>query len=148
MKLSEHFTVAELTVSEWASRNGVDNTPPGMMQTTLRELAAKLEEVRDVLKEPIHVNSGYRSAKVNKAIGGSSTSSHQYGQAADIICPAFGRPDQVCEAIMESGIKFDQLILEYPTPEGGGWVHIGIGKRMRQQVLTINKHGTFAGLHM
>jgi hypothetical protein len=148
MKLSEHFTLAELTVSEWASRKDVDNTPPKVLLSTLQELAAKLEEVRSVLGKPIHVNSGYRSPKVNKAIGGSPTSSHQHGQAADIISPEFGRPEQVCAAIIKSSIKFDQLILEYPTPEGGGWVHLGIGKRMRQQVLTINKHGTFVGLHM
>ena len=148
MNLSEHFTLAELTISEWASRNDVDNTPPEMLMSTLQELAAKLEEVRTALGHPIHVNSGYRSPRVNKAIGGTATSSHQYGQAADIICPAFGTPEQVCTAIMEAGIKFDQLILEYPTPDGGGWTHIGIGKRMRQQVLSINKHGTFAGLHI
>lgn len=147
MKLSEHFTLQELTASDWASRNNVDNTPPEAIIDNLKFLAAKLEEIRAVLKHPININSGYRSPKVNKAIGGKPTSSHQYGLAADIRSP-FGRPDQVCEAIMESGIKFDQLILEYPTPEGGGWTHIGIGKQMRQQVLTINKHGVFAGLHM
>ena len=148
IRLSEHFTMAELTVSEWASRNDVYNTPPEMLMSTLQELAAKLEEVRRVLGKPIHVNSGYRSPKVNKAIGGSPTSSHQYCQAADIISPEFGRPDQICTEIMESGIKFDQLILEYPTQDGGGWVHLGIGKRMRQEVLTKNKHGYHAGLHM
>lgn len=148
MNLSEHFTLQELTVSEWASRNNVDNTPPEMLISTLKELASKLEEIRAVLGKPVHVNSGYRSPKVNKAIGGSPTSSHQHGQAADIICPQFGMPEQVCKAIIAAGIKFDQLILEYPTPDGGGWVHIGIGKKMRQQVLTINAHGAHAGLHM
>jgi zinc D-Ala-D-Ala carboxypeptidase len=149
MKLSEHFTLRELTVSEWAARNDVDNMPPDMLISTLQELAAKLEEVRVVLgNKRVHVNSGYRSPKVNKAIGGTPTSSHQYGQAADIICPEFGAPMDICKTIIDSGIKFDQLILEYATPDGGGWVHLGIGKRMRQQVLTINKHGTFAGLHM
>jgi len=147
-KLSEHFTLQELTVSEWASRNDVDNTPPDMLMSTMVELANKLEEVRTVLGNKIHVNSGYRSPKVNKAIGGTSTSDHQYAQAADIICPEFGNPEQICYAIMESGIKFDQLILEYPTPEGGGWAHIGIGKKMRQQVMTKNKHGYFTGIRM
>lgn len=147
MKLSEHFSLQELTVSDWASRNGVNNTPPDAIIESLRLLAAKLEEVRTVLNNPININSGYRSPKVNKAIGGKPTSSHQYGLAADIRSP-FGRPDQVCEAIIEAGIKFDQLILEYPTPEGGGWTHIGIGKQMRQQVLTVNRYGVFVGLNM
>ena len=122
VKLSEHFTLQELTASDWASRNNVENKPTMDIIENLKKLADKLEEIRAVLKSPIHINSGYRSPKVNKAIGGKPTSSHQYGLAADIRSD-FGRPDQVCEAIMESGIKFDQLILEYPTPEGGGWTH-------------------------
>jgi hypothetical protein len=148
MKLSEHFTLQELTASDWASRNNVPNDPNSDITSNLIMLAEKLEEVRAVLGKPIHINSGYRSPKVNKAIGGKPTSSHQYGLAADIRCPEFGTPEQVCAAIMESGIKFDQLILEFPTPDGGGWTHLGIGKQMRQQVLTINKFGCFIGLHM
>ena len=147
IKLSENFTLQELTVSDWASRNNVDNTPPADIIENLKKLADKLEEVRTALGQPININSGYRSPKVNKAIGGKPTSSHQYGLAADIRSP-FGTPEQVCQQIMEAGIKFDQLILEFPAPDGGGWTHIGIGKQMRQQVLTINSHGAFAGLHM
>jgi len=147
MNLSEHFTLQELTVSDWASRNNVDNTPPADILEKLKTLAAKLEEVRAVLGQPIYVNSGYRSPKVNKAIGGKPTSSHQYGLAADIRSP-FGDPIAVCAAIEKSGIKFDQLILEFPTPDGGGWTHLGIGTKMRQQILTINPHGAFPGLHM
>lgn len=145
-RLSEHFTLKELCVSEWAARSNVPNVPPEVHLSSLQELAHKLEEVRAVLKEEMHINSGYRSPKVNKAIGGSPTSDHQYCLAADFISPAFGSPEQICYAIMESGIKFDQLILEYPDPEGGGWVHLGIGKRMRQQVLTKNHQGMFTGL--
>lgn len=148
MKLTEHFTLSELMFSEWAARHDVDNTPPERLMPALKELADKLEEVRVVLEEQININSGYRSPKVNKAIGGSATSDHQYCRAADFISHAFGSPEQICYAIMESGIKFDQLILEYPTPDGGGWVHLGIGKKMRQQVQTKNKHGYFAGLHV
>jgi len=147
IKLSEHFTLQELTKSEWAARNEVENKPPMDVIDNLKILAEKLEEVRKVLGQQININSAYRSPKVNKAIGGSPTSDHVYGKAADIISP-FGTPEQVCTAIMEAGIKFDQLILEYPTPDGGGWTHIGIGKKMRQQVLTKNKHGYFTGLHM
>ncbi len=148
MNLSEHFTLQELTISDWADRNGVNNTPPADIVEQLKLLAAKLEEVRTVLGKPILINSGYRSPKVNKAIGGKPTSSHQYGQAVDLRCPDFGTPEAVCRAIAASPIKYDQLILEFATPAGGGWVHLGIGRGMRQQVLTINKHGTHAGIHM
>jgi hypothetical protein len=147
-KLSDHFTLQELTASDWASRNNVENTPTLDIIENLEKLAFKLEEVRNVLGHPIHINSGYRSPKVNKAIGGKPTSLHQYGYAADITCRGYGPPEQVCKAIINSGIRFDQLILEFPTPDGGGWVHIGIQKKMRQQILTINKYGAFTGLHM
>jgi len=148
MKLSEHFTLQELTASDWASRNGVDNTPLSDVIGSLIKVAEKLEEVRAILKQPIIVNSGYRSPKVNKAIGGKPTSDHQYGLAVDFKCPAFGTPEDICRALAATDIKYDQLILEFATPEGGGWVHLGIQKRMRQQLLTINNFGCFTGLHM
>jgi len=148
MKLSPHFTLQELTVSDWAARNGVDNTPPLDIVANLTKLAEKLEEVRAILKQPIIVNSGYRSPKVNKAIGGKPTSSHQYGLAVDFKSPSFGTPEDIVKALSVTELRYDQLILEFATPDGGGWVHLGIGNKMRQQLLTINKHGAFAGIHM
>ena len=148
IRLSEHFTLAELIASDWAERNQVDNTPPTEIIENLKRLAAKLEEVRTLLGYPITINSGYRSSKVNKAIGGKPTSSHVQGLAADIKCPQFGTPEQVCKKISESNMAWDQLILEYATPDGRGWTHIGINKQMRQQVLTINSFGTHSGLHL
>ena len=147
--MSEHFSLQELCQSDWADRNGVTNEPDKEAAKNLLLLAEKLEEVRAILGHPIHINSGYRSPKVNKAIGGSPTSSHQYGLAADITCKGYGNPKVVCEAIVASGIKFDQCILEFYHPSsGGGWVHLGIGKGLRQQVLSINSHGTFAGIRV
>lgn len=147
-KLSEHFTLQELTVSDWAARNGVDNTPTMDIIDSLKKLADKLEEVRAILGQPIIINSAYRSPKVNKAIGGKPTSQHQYGQACDFKCPAFGTPEKIVRALAETSLKYDQLILEFATPDGGGWVHLSIGKAMRQQLLTINTHGAHAGIHM
>jgi hypothetical protein len=148
MKLSPHFTLQELTVSDWAARNGVDNTPPLDIVANLTKLAEKLEEVRAILKQPIIVNSGYRSPKVNKAIGGKPTSSHQYGLAVDFKSPSFGTPEDIVKALSVTELRYDQLSLEFATPDGGGWVHLGIGNKMRQQLLTINRHGAFAGIHM
>lgn len=148
MKLSPHFTLQELTVSDWASRNDVDNTPPLDVVANLTNLAEKIEEVRAILGQPIIINSGYRSPKVNKAIGGKPTSSHQYGLAVDFKCPAFGTPEDIVRKLSVTEIRYDQLILEFATPDGGGWVHLGIGNKNRQQLLTINRHGSFAGIHM
>lgn len=121
MQLSLHFSLDELTHSEWAARNGVDNYPPPDVIENLRQVAVLMEHVRGVLGgKPIIVHSGYRSPAVNKGVGGSDTSAHRFGLACDFICPAFGTPLQVARAIRDAGVEFDQLILEY------GWVHIGL----------------------
>jgi uncharacterized protein YcbK (DUF882 family) len=125
MKLSTHFTLAELTVT---SRK-IDNTPNSSQIKTLTSTAQSLEKVRELLGKPIKVNSGYRSPSVNKAVGGSPTSAHVLCYAVDFVCPDFGSPKEICAAINKAGIKYDQLILE-PS-----WVHISFDPRMRQQYL-------------
>ncbi len=134
MNLSAHFTLGELTASQWAARNGYDNTPSDPALANLKRTAAFLEQVRGVLDNlPVHVNSAYRCPRVNAAVGGSKSSAHMDGRAADIVCPEFGPPVEVARAIYASGLPFDQLILEY------GWVHVAIARESdepRRQVLT------------
>ena len=131
MMLSEHFSLAEMVVSQTAARKGLDNTPgPGTVEN-LKALAATLEKVRAILGHPIHISSGYRSIAVNRAIGGVGTSAHCLGHACDFIAPGFGSPLEVCRAIAASDLKFDQLI------EEGTWVHLSVDPRMRRQVLTM-----------
>lgn len=134
-QLSEHFTLEEMTASDVAIRKGIDNTPTPEIVANLTELAGFLEQVRELLGCPMHINSGYRSPKVNAAVGGSSTSAHMTGQAADFVAPDFGTPQQIAHHIAASEIPFDQLIYE------GTWVHFGIRGDMRRQVLTA----TFSG---
>ena len=134
-QLSANFTLAEFTHSEIATRKGIDNTPPEDVLANLHELAAQMEKVRYLLDAPIHINSAYRSPKVNAAVGGASTSAHMTGQAVDFICPQFGTPLEVAKAIAASDIEFDQLIAE------GTWVHLGIRGDMRRQVLTAHFSG-------
>jgi len=122
MMLSAHFALAELTVSQIAARNGIDNTPNEAQTENLRRLAQTLEQVRAVLGKPVTVNSAFRSIAINSAIGGVPTSEHCDGRAADIICPAYGTPYQVAKAIESANIDFNQLIYE------GSWVHISIPK--------------------
>ncbi len=122
--LSPHFTLAELIRSDIAIRKGIDNTPPAEVLENLRLLAAGLERVRDVLGRPVHISSGYRSPKLNAAVGGSKTSAHMQGLAADITAPAFGSPEDVVRALAKemATIQADQIILEFPP---NGWVHVG-----------------------
>lgn len=134
-QLSEHFTLQELTSSDVALRKGIDNTPPEDVVSNLTELALALEQVRELLGCPMHINSGYRSPKLNAAVGGSSTSAHMTGQAADFVAPDFGTPQQIAHHIAASAIPFDQLIFE------GTWVHFGIRGDMRRQVLTAHFSG-------
>lgn len=134
MQLSRNFSLEELTVSQTAVRAGLLNNPSQTAQNNLRITAALLEQVRIVLRSrPITVTSGFRSVAVNELLGSHVTSGHCQGLAADFICPGFGTPREVCEAILESDIVFDQLIYE------GGWIHISTvsgTKKARRQVLT------------
>ncbi len=144
--LTNNFTLPELTHTEVRK---YDNTPPDAIIPNIIRTANKLEEVRALLgSKPINVNSCYRSRAVNKAIGGSKTSKHMEGLAADFTCQTYGSPLAIVEAIAKSDISFDQLILEFFNPATGrGWVHIGLAAKNRKQILTINPHGTFSGIH-
>lgn len=135
MKLSNHFTLEELTRSTTAQRLRLKNSPTVHELAHLMRLAAVLEEVRRVLgHRPILVNSGFRSEAVNKAVGGSSTSAHRLGLAADFTCPSFGTPLEICQTIAATGIEFDQLI-----HEKGSWVHLGLSQSApRTQLLTFD----------
>lgn len=121
--LSPHFSLAELTRSEFAERYGLTNEPGLEELRNLRRLAAFMELVRQLLdSRPILVSSGYRSQQVNTIAGGSANSRHMAGLAADFICPRFGTPLQVCQAIAASTLVdlVDELIFE------GTWVHLAL----------------------
>lgn len=127
MKLSPHFTLAELTVTN----TGLDNSPTPEALEALRETAARMEAVRAILGDhPITVTSAYRNARVNRAVGGVAVSDHTKGFAVDFKHSKF-TAKQCCEAIRESGLAFDQLILERKAT----LVHISFNPRGRKQAL-------------
>lgn len=144
-KLTDHFSLEEMTASETAARRGIDNTPSPAIIKNLTRTAQLLERVRVLLgSKPILVSSGYRSPALNAAVGGSKTSAHMQGLAADFICPGFGTPLEICKLLDSLGVNFDQLIQE------GTWVHIGLaadGVKPRRQVLTakFSQGGTTYG---
>lgn len=139
MQLSEHFHLSEFTGSQTARRKGIDNTPPPAAIAALGTLCEHvLEPVRRKFGV-VTVSSGYRSPKLNRAVGGSSTSQHVYGQAADIEVPGVANGD-VARWIARN-CDFDQLILEFYTPgqPNSGWVHVSwrIANRRKQTLTAV-----------
>ena len=121
-KLTDHFFLDELVLSQTASRKEIDNTPLPEVVANLKRLARTLELVRDLLGGvPILVSSGYRSPALNKAVGGAKNSAHMSGLAADFTAPAFGSVLQVARKVAASDIVYQQVIHEF-----GAWVHLAI----------------------
>ena len=141
MKLSKNFTLAEFTKSQTAERKGLDNNP-----TDEHLIRAKLlfENVVQKVREnfgPTVINSGYRGAELNAAVGGSTKSQHCKGQAADIEVPGVANAE-VAQWIVDN-CDFDQLILEFYTPgiPDSGWVHVSyVGpEENRKSILTASR---------
>jgi hypothetical protein len=143
MNLSAHFSLAEATRSAKAETLNILNIAPLSVIATMRETAAKLEIVRDILKRPISIDSWFRCAALNQAVGSKDTSQHRVGEAVDFICPTYGTPLDICRAIIKNKdqIKFDQLILEH------SWVHVSfsiLSGKPRGQVLSLLNTGGYA----
>ncbi|WP_323842950.1 D-Ala-D-Ala carboxypeptidase family metallohydrolase [Moraxella sp. Pampa] len=148
IQLTKNFTLSELTRSSTADRLGLINTPDERAVANLRLSARGLwQPARDILGVPMQVSSGYRSQTLNRAIGGSPTSAHRYGLAIDFTAKAFGNTRKVARYLVAElkarGIKFDQLILEFPDSPNS-WIHLGYkhpNGQQRGQVLTAIKRG-------
>jgi hypothetical protein len=134
MFLSTHFTLEEMTVSQEAVRRGLDNRPKQEHISNLQKLCNEiLEPLRAKIGKPIIVSSGYRSPAVNAAAGGSKTSDHMEGKAADIIVPGM-TPLQVCQVIATINLPYKQLIQEF-----GAWTHVSVAPPMKREILTAKK---------
>ena len=136
--LSAHFSLEELTITD---HREYSNEPNESERQNLVRLANFLEQVKFVLGGvPIMVNSAYRSAEVNAAVGSKETSQHRLGCAADLRVPGM-TPDQVVQAVIGSQLEFDQVIREFDR-----WTHVSVpnheGEKPRRQALIIDKMGT------
>jgi zinc D-Ala-D-Ala carboxypeptidase len=141
MKLSPNFSLAEMIKSETALRKELDNTPGDEEIANLTALAVNvLQPVRDAFNKGVKVNSGFRHPEVNAAVGGSRTSDHCKGQAADIEIPGVANAD-LAQWIVDN-CEFRQVILEFYTPgiPDSGWVHVSyVEGDNKKQVLTAMK---------
>ena len=124
MKLTENFSLKELTSSQTAERKGIDNTPSTEHQENLKSLCESiLQPIRDHFGRVVSVSSGYRSVDLCVAIGSSTGSQHAKGEAADF--EIFGISNKELADYINENLDYDQLILEYWKEEdpNSGWVH-------------------------
>lgn len=119
MKLTEHFDYEELIASDTAQLGGIYNVPDDRQAACLALLAVEvLEPARQAYGKPIRVTSGYRSERLNKAVGGKPNSQHMRGQAADLVCDDL---EELYDIIQAQG-NYDQLLLEYNGKSK--WIHV------------------------
>ena len=141
MKLSENFTLAELTKSSTATRLGIDNSPSPEQLENLVELCHKvLQPLREAVG-PINISSGLRVPALNKAIGGSKTSQHCAinGAAADIDI----EDNKKVFDYIKNNLQFDQLIWEFGNEKQPDWVHVSYhyGHNRGQVLKAVKKDG-------
>lgn len=120
-----YFSINELTRSATAAARGIDNTPPAAALTALTSLVNEcLDVIREEWGAPLYVNSGYRSAELNRAVGGVAGSQHLKGEAADITAGTLNKNRtlymKIKRLVQKGAVEIDQCILE----NGGQWLHI------------------------
>jgi len=140
IKLTEHFSLEELTKSATALKRHIDNLPGAPEIANLKRLAAKiLEPVRLHYNTSFSPSSGYRSLALNRLVGSSDTSQHAKGEAVDFEVPTVANMDLALW--IKDNLIFDQLILEFhnvAVPDSG-WCHVSLKKENnRQQCLIFN----------
>lgn len=134
-----YFTIEELEHSDTATKYKIDNTSNGETRTNLTKLIELLlDPIRTKWGKPIKVNSGYRCSKLNRIVGGVSTSQHVLGEAADITVGSSEENKRLFEMIISMNILFDQLILE----DGGKWIHISL----KWKVMSKNRREVLLGI--
>ena len=127
----KYFTINELTKTS----TGISNIPNAEHVANLIYLVENLlDKAREQLGMPITVTSGYRSEKVNKAVGGVATSQHTKGEAVDLVCRDNARLFNILKTM-----NFDQLIWEKGNSVQPAWVHVSSKRNgiNRKQVIRL-----------
>lgn len=147
MKLTAHFALAEFTRSESAKRHGVSNEPTPDHLENIKVLCEKVLEPIRAKFGPLNLSSGYRSKVLNHYIGGSLSSQHCEGKAADIDMDGMGGASntEIFNYIKDS-LEFDQLIWEFGDNNKPDWVHVSYnaGKNRKQILKAIKVNGKTA----
>ena len=128
----KYFTFKELCKSDTARKYGIDNTPNEEVKKNLEKLVKNiLDPLREHYGYPIHISSGYRCQELNKRVGGTKTSQHQSGRAADICMNDRAIHRKIFNMIQELNLPFDQLIWE----NNGSWVHVSYDENKNRRMI-------------
>lgn len=137
----KYFTYEEMLYSETALKNNIRNKTDQTIESNIRRLVETLlDPIREKWGKPIQITSGYRCPLLNSKLGGSKTSKHKEGLAADLDAGTNDDNRKLAQMIASMGIVFDQLIDE----KGYQWVHVGLatpGQKNRQEILRYNGKG-------
>ena len=152
MRLSKNLTLEEVTKSNTAIKNGLDNNPTEEHLDNLVILAERVfQPIRERFGVPIGISSGYRSKDLNRIIGGSLTSQHSKGEALDLDADMFGgvKNSEIFYFIRDN-IEFDQLIWEFGNGSEPDWVHVSYKENLnRGEVLkAYREHGRIRYKHL
>lgn len=126
-KISRYFTAREALYTSTGNRYGIKNKVKGNARENIYYTARRMDKIRVVLKEPIHVTSWYRNPKINRRVGGSKSSAHQKGLAVDFKIKS--NPKYVCSKLRKKKVSFDQLIY-YPRQRR---LHISFKRNWRAE---------------
>jgi zinc D-Ala-D-Ala carboxypeptidase len=142
MQLSTNLSLAEVTRSETAKRKGISNMPTAEHIENFKKLAINIfQPIREHFGKPILISSGYRSAELNKAIGGSLSSQHCSGEAIDIDMDGTDITNAQIFNYIKDNLNFDQIIWEFGTDTNPDWVHVSFAanRSQRKQMLVAKK---------
>ena len=138
--IPEYFSFKELVYSKYAEDNKIDNMPDWSIISNLKYLAICLDDIRRAWGKAIRVTSGYRSAALNKAIGGVKSSHHKMGLAADLQPLNMDDFDDFKKFIVEYFENFDGEFSQVIIEKSGSteWIHVSFADN-RRQIFKIEK---------
>lgn len=130
----KYFTIKELHGSSIATQKGISNSPNSEITNNLEQLVDNiLDPLREKYGKPIKINSGFRCPELNKVVGGSKTSQHLNGLAADITAGTVSENRKLFDLIQQLDLPFDQLI----DKRKFSWIHVSYSKNPRKQILHL-----------
>lgn len=143
MKLSEHFSLEEMTRSETAQIRHIINNPSELAIDNLTILCQRvLEPTRKIVGKPLIINSGYRSERLNSAVGGVKSSYHLTGKAADIHADNEEDAMNIAKAALRQRITDTAIVESYlgaAAPKRKYWVHVQWSYAPRHKLMRIDK---------